>query len=186
MASKLERAYRFHGHESPGTTLGVIMADYALELFRENITCDDKKDMKAFVETRKCIADSVQIATGRTAGGGLTVVDYGKYAVTLYNATSGEGVRVFVDPEKTREYKNIDDWFLRRKPKKDLPKEIVIKEILKAGRNILSHESVKIKVLGKKHLPIKICVKCKEAFPSEGDELCEGCRNPYYEKKWNA
>ena len=113
-------------------------------------------------------------------------MDYGKYAVTLYNATSGEGVRVFVDPEKTREYKNIDDWFLRRKPKKDLPKEIVIKEILKAGRNILSHESVKIKVLGKKHLPIKICVKCKEAFPSEGDELCEGCRNPYYEKKWNA
>jgi formylmethanofuran dehydrogenase subunit E len=159
------------------------MTDYALELFKKHFECE-RKDMKACVETRKCIADAVQIASGLTAGGGLTIVDYGKYAVTIYNA-SGEGVRVFINPEKTKVYRNIDDWFLRKKEKKDLPKETVIAEMLKARRDVLSYEKVKVEALGKKHLPIRICAECKEAFPSEGNDTCEGCKNPYYQSENN-
>lgn len=180
LSTELEESYALHGNKSPGTTIGVIMADYALDLYSKHVG-GDERIMKAAVETKKCIADSVQTVTGCTAGGGLTVMDYGKYALTLYNKITGEGVRVFLDPKKIKEYQNLNDWFLRKKSKSELSKEVVIEDMLRAGRRVLSYERIQVTFPAKEKLPVRLCAECGEAFPSDGESVCRGCLEGYYE-----
>jgi len=183
--SKLEGVYRFHGHKSPGATIGAIMCTYALELYDSRIW-PDRKDMAAVVESSKCIADAVQIIAHCTAGGGMKVIDYGKYAITLFNRTNGKGVRVFLDAEKLKSCANIHNWFFRKKSKEDLPADVVINEVIASGRSILSHNLVHVDLQTveelPKNFPIRVCDKCGEAFPSKDEGVCRGCTEGYYEK----
>ncbi len=174
----LKKVFEFHGHSSPGTTIGVYMVDYATEL----MTGGGGRELNAFVETIPCLSDAIQIMMGCTVGNErMHVVDYGKFALTIYDKETGEGVRMKLDPDKTKRYRHLDDWFLKKKPKKDLPKELVIRDIMEAGREVLSYEKVKVEISKEKH-PVKFCRICSEPFSSGDDGICGGCRGErYYE-----
>ena len=56
---------------------------------------------EAVVETRKCLPDAVQLLTLCSAGNNwMKVHNLGRYAVSLFDKHTGEGVRVSVDPAK--------------------------------------------------------------------------------------
>ena len=108
----IEKAAEFHGGCPPGIPIGVYMVDYALELL------GDYKKLKCVAETPRCLTNSVQVMTSCTLGNPyFKVVDYGKYAFTLYDRESGEGVRIYVDTKKfdRDKYPLLCSWFLRDK-----------------------------------------------------------------------
>ncbi len=177
----LSKVFEFHGHKSPGTAMGVFMVDYAIELMN-NLIKNRNVELNAVVETIPCLTDAVQIITGCTIGNEkMHVVDYGRFALTLYDKKTGIGIRVKLDVEKTKGYKNLHDWFLKRKPKRDLPKELVIGDIINARRDVLSYEMVRVKIKEEK-LPVRFCSKCKEPFSSNNGGICKYCGGEgYYE-----
>src|SRR3974390_3475300 len=85
----------FHGSLAPGLLIGGFIVDLALQNLPEGELFD------AICETPVCLPDSVQLLTPCTIGNGwLTVLDFGRFAVTLYEKTSGQGVRVYLDVNK--------------------------------------------------------------------------------------
>lgn len=49
----------------------------------------------------------------------MKVHNLGRYAVSLFDKHTGEGVRVSVDPAKLDAFPRNPGWFLKEKPKKD-------------------------------------------------------------------
>ena len=91
----VERVRDFHGFAAPGVLIGGFMVELAYQHLPEEGLFD------AISETAKCLPDAIQLLTPCTVGNGwLTVINMGRYAMTLYNKYTGEGVRVFVDPLK--------------------------------------------------------------------------------------
>ena len=74
----------------------------------------------AVAETAKCLPDAVQILTPCTLGNGwMRVLNLGRYALSLYDKYTGEGVRVWVDLDRLAPYEEIRGWFLKLKKKAD-------------------------------------------------------------------
>ena len=74
----------------------------------------------AVCETRNCLPDAIQLLTPCTIGNGwLKVVNVGRFALSLYDKYEGEGVRVFLDPVKVADWPEINNWYLKLKPKKE-------------------------------------------------------------------
>ena len=91
----VEMVRAFHGFEAPGVLIGGFMVDYASRHLSEGRLLD------ALCETPKCLPDAIQLLTPCTLGNGwLTTVKVGRFALTLYDKETGEGVRVFIDPAK--------------------------------------------------------------------------------------
>jgi formylmethanofuran dehydrogenase subunit E len=85
----------------------------------------------------------VQLFTPCTLGNGwMRVLDWDRFALTLYNRVSLRGCRVWLDAGKTAARPAIHDWFLKRVPKDELPLEILLGQILEARRSLLSCRSV--------------------------------------------
>ena len=81
---KLEKAVAYHGHLCSGQAIGVKMALYAIELLDLGVK-DDYKNLKVYVETDRCIADSIMTVTGCKVGKRrFVLLDYGKTACTYY------------------------------------------------------------------------------------------------------
>lgn len=88
----LERASAFHGHMCMGLYVGVRMALFAGELL--NADWEDEAFVVE-VETDRCPADGVLIATGLSVGRKrFRVLDYGKCAAAFYDTRDGAGVRL--------------------------------------------------------------------------------------------
>ena len=69
----------FHGNLAPGLLIGGFMVDLAMKHLPEGEFFD------AVCETPVCLPDAVQILTPCTIGNGwLSIVPFGKFAVTLY------------------------------------------------------------------------------------------------------
>jgi formylmethanofuran dehydrogenase subunit E len=169
----------FHGTQAPGLILGGIMVDYALSQMPPGVL------FEALCETPACLPDAIQLLTPCTTGNGwLRVVNLGLFALSLYDKYTGQGVRIFVDPEKLKGWTEIVNWLYKLKPKGEQDKALLLAQIEQAGRAILSRRKVEIKdqYLGKTSKgAIANCPECGEPYPKRDGVLCLSCQggSPY-------
>lgn len=93
----LERAVRAHGHLCPGTVVGVRLALLGLSLlgYEAPLNDQDIKQVIAFVEIDRCLADAVAATTGLRLGRrSLKFRDLGLQAATFLDLATGRAVRV--------------------------------------------------------------------------------------------
>ncbi len=171
----------FHGTLAPGLIIGGFMIDLAMKNLPEGEFFD------AICETPVCLPDAVQILTPCTIGNGwLSVVPFGRFAVTLYEKYSGEGVRVYLDTKKLEKWPEVRDWYLKRKKKQDQNSDLLMSQIKEAGHGLLSLQHVQVepdRVRRKKMGPVDICPGCGEAYPKRDGDQCLDCggESPYRE-----
>ena len=186
MKDYMSRVVTFHDSPAPGVLIGSFMVDYALELL--GVTPGEK--LFAVCETHKCAPDALQVIANITTGNNrLRIIPIGKFAMTVNTSTANptaESVRVYIDPEKLKQYPVIDLWYAND-PKfmsstMDIPLQ---EEIFRAGRDILSFERVQVSVTPKRKWKSVTCPWCGDAVPDylfENDR-CGGCGSmKYYEK----
>lgn len=88
--------------------MGGFMVDIALSMMPEGVL------FEAVSKTRNCLPDAIQLLTPCTIGNGwMRILHLGRYALSLYDKKSGEGVRVFVDPVAVGECPEVKAWFFR-------------------------------------------------------------------------
>ena len=169
----------FHGHLAPGLIVGGFMVDLAMKNLPEGQFFD------AVCETEVCLPDAVQILTPCTIGNGwLSIVNFGRFAVTLYEKYSGKGVRVYLDTEKLNAWPEVRDWYLKKKKKQDQDKELLMAQIKEAGYGLLGVQKLQVdpeKVRRKKMGPVAICPACGEAYPMRDGDKYRNCQGdtPY-------
>jgi len=175
----LELIRSFHGHVAPGVVIGGIMISIARKQLPEGILFD------AICETSACLPDAVQIFTPCTVGNGwLKVVNLGRFAISLYDKHSGNGVRIWLDPVKLQHWDEIRSWFLKLKTKREQNTDRLLEQIRNVGAGIYTIRQVQIKPeYLTKHSkgPIEICSVCGEAYPARDGVVCLGCQGeaPY-------
>jgi len=171
----------FHGNLAPGLIIGGFIVDLAKKYLPEGTLFD------VVCETPACLPDAVQILTPCTIGNGwLSIVNFGRFAVTLYEKYSGKGVRVYLDTEKLNNWPQIRDWYLKKKPKNEQNLDLLIAQIKEAGHGLLGVQQVQVepgKVRRNKMGPVGICPVCGEAYPSKDGGICRNCQGetPYTE-----
>jgi len=175
----LEVVRNFHGSTAPGIIVGGIMVDMARDALPQDTIFD------ALVETPKCLPDAVQLLTLCTVGNGwLKIVNLGRYALTLYDKYTGEGIRVFVDPGKLDRWEEIQGWIFKLKPKKEQDFDRLMSQIRAAGRDILTARPIQVsldQLSRKKMSSIALCPICREPYPEDDGAACRGCHgdSPY-------
>jgi len=169
----------FHGNMAPGLIIGGFMVDLAMK----NLPPGEFYD--AICETAVCLPDSVQLLTPCTMGNGwLKVLEFGRFALTLYEKYGGEGVRVYLDTEKLEKWPEIQSWFFKLKPKKEQNLQALLDQIKEAGDAIMTLQKVKVdpKPLHRPKLgKVAVCPGCGETYPVRDGERCRACRgeSPY-------
>jgi formylmethanofuran dehydrogenase subunit E len=175
----LHRVESFHGYSAPGVILGGFMVNRAKSHIPRGVL------FNALCETTTCLPDAIQLLTPCTIGNGwLEVLNFGRFALTLYDKVKGAGFRVFLVPEKVKEQSEISAWFFKLKPKAEQNTELLIAQIKEAGETLcgiypvwVRPELLKKKERGK----IIICPSCQEAYPADDGGICQGCQgeSPY-------
>lgn len=182
----LKKSTAFHGNPAPGLMIGGYMVEFAKTRLPGDMP------FNAIVETPKGLPDAVQLLTPCSTGNnGLKVVNLGKYALSLYDTTTGEGVRVHIDSDRLGPWPQIQGWLFQRTPKEDQDKDKLMAEIRQAGPAILNAEAVRVHDRFLKRNPmarVATCVVCHEAYPESDGGVCRGCRNdtPYASVAGNA
>jgi formylmethanofuran dehydrogenase subunit E len=170
---------RFHGWTAPGVVIGGFMVDRAKALLGQGVEAD------ALVETVHCLPDAVQLFTPCTCGNGwLKVLDWDKFALSLYDKKTLNGFRVWLDLEKLANFPSLFQWYMRLVDKKSLPLEVLVRDITLAGWEILSSAPVRITRFYEKHKKgeIAVCPECGEAYPTRQGPRCLFCQGQgYYE-----
>ncbi|HYR03407.1 MAG TPA: FmdE family protein, partial [Syntrophobacteria bacterium] len=139
----------------------------------------------ALCETPACLPDAVQLLTPCTVGNGwLKVINLGRYAVSLYDKDSGDGVRVFLDPRKLASWPEVEAWLFKLKPKAEQDKGLLLAQMAEAGAELCGVQSVKIqeRFLKKQSRGrIALCPLCSEPYPERDGAICRGCQGeaPY-------
>lgn len=174
----LKKIADFHSHVAPGLVIGAIMVDLAQEIIGPGVEAD------AVVETRKCLPDAIQIFTPCTIGNGwMTVVDWNKFALTLYDKHRLTGCRVWLDIDKARNYKNLYKWFMGLASKQELPLNVLLDTIFEADRAMLSHQRVRhtgFPYEKQEPRPQGVCPVCGESgYLAHGPE-CLACQGAGY------
>jgi formylmethanofuran dehydrogenase subunit E len=173
----LQKIERFHNWKAPGLVLGLFMVDWALEQIGPDIETD------AIVESRYCLPDAIQLFTPCTIGNGwLKIVDWEKFALSLYDRRKLNGYRVWLDLDKTSHYPDLYNWYMRLVPKKDLPLKVLLEVIISAKRSVLSSRKIHMTRYYKrvKKGDIAICSECKEAYPVSQGSQCAACQGDTY------
>jgi len=171
----------FHGAAAPGLLIGGFMVDLAQKNLPEGEFFD------AICETPVCLPDAVQLLTPCTIGNGwLTVFNFGKFAVSLFEKSTGAGVRVYLDMEKLKNWSEVNSWFLKLKTKKEQDHDLLMGQIKEAGHDILSMQKIKVepeKLQRTKGGSSAVCPVCHEAYPAKDGDKCKGCNgeSPYVE-----
>jgi formylmethanofuran dehydrogenase subunit E len=186
LIENFRRCIEFHTYPAPGLLVGVYMVDYALELLKP----PEGRKIYAVCETTKCLPDALQVMAHCTTGNHrLRVIPIGKFAITLNGPADApyvNGVRVFVDGDKIQRYPTFALWYTKD-PLFD-PRTrgtALIDEIIDAGRDLLSHEQVRVKVPQKLPWKSAVCSICGEIVPDNMlvNGVCSDCRSQsYYEK----
>lgn len=185
-AAFLKTAAAFHGHPAPGLLMGARMVAEAQERLPAGILYE------AICETRWCLPDAIQLLTPCTTGNGrLAVLDWGRYALSLFDKFSGHGVRVYLDPAKLSPFDAVLDWFLKRRPRHAQDSARLGEQILRNGAHMLSAVAVQVRpaLLGKPRKgAIAVCPACAEAYPARHGPVCRGCRatSPYLDPAGDA
>ena len=174
----LEEITNFHGFPAPGVVIGAVMVDWAKEHIGPGVEAD------AIVETLRCLPDAVQLFTPCTLGNGwMRVLDWDRFALTLYDRNTRRGGRVWLDAAKTAAHPAIHDWFLKRVAKDALPLETLLGSILEVRRAELSCRSVIVTdfLRRPKKEKVVICPGCGEAFDPRAGDCCKCClRGGYF------
>lgn len=163
----------FHGNTAPGVMIGGSMVDLAYRCLPEGGLYD------VICETAKCLPDAVQILTPCSTGNQwLRIIDTGRFALAFYDKATGEGVRVFIDPQKLETWPEIKGWLLKLRPKAEQNTELLMREIERAGSDICSVEKIKVSLdlLKKKKGSIVLCPSCGEPYPSLRGAICPACK----------
>ena len=175
----LDRVKSFHGNLAPGLVIGGFMVDLAMKNLPKGEFFD------AICETPVCLPDAVQLLTPCTIGNGwLSIVPFGRFAITLYEKYTGAGVRVYLDTEKLNKWAEVRDWYLKKKKKKEQDADLLFGQIREAGQGLLSVQKVQVdpeKVRRKKTGPVGFCPVCGEAYPLRDGDSCRNCQGetPY-------
>ena len=167
----------FHGWQAPGLVLGLFMVDWAIERIGNDIEAD------AIVETRHCLPDAIQLFTTCTVGNGwMKILDWDKFALSLYDRRTKHGFRVWLDLEKTQRYPELYKWYLRLIPKKELPLDVLLGVILEAGRQVLSSNAITMTRYHDrvKKTHVNVCPVCNEAFAATQGPICLACKGQGY------
>ncbi len=173
----------FHGSVAPGLLIGGFMVDLA----RRQLPDEGLYD--ALCETRSCLPDAIQLLTPCTIGNGwLKIINLGRYALSLYEKYGGEGVRVYVDPEKLKEWPEIYNWFFKLKPKKEQDLTLLLQSIREAGSSYCGIQSVKLKsrfIEIHRRRGFAVCSLCGESYPLDDGGICRACQGeiPYVESE---
>lgn len=179
----IELVTSFHGYAAPGLLVGGFMVDLA----RRQLPDEGLYD--ALCETPSCLPDAVQLLTPCTIGNGwLRIVNLGRYALSLYEKYGGEGVRVYIDPQKLKAWPEIYNWFFKLKPKPEQDTERLLKEIREAGASYCGIQAVKVKSRFLKianRRGFAICPLCNESYPLDDGGICRACQGelPYIESE---
>lgn len=174
-----DMAAKFHGYPAPGLLLGGYMVEMAKKAMPDGTL------FEVVVESKKCLPDAVQLLTLCSAGNNwMKVINLGKYALSMFDKYTGEGVRVHVDVSRLDPYPEIRAWFLKLKPKREQDSEQLFRELEEAGDSICAMVPIRIRsrLLGHSHMgAIGVCPRCGEAFPQDDGVLCRGCQGeaPY-------
>jgi len=169
----------FHGNLAPGLVIGGFMVDLAMKNLPEGEFFD------AICETPVCLPDAVQLLTPCTIGNGwLSIIPFGRFAITFYEKYTGAGVRVFLDMEKLNHWPEVRDWYLKKKKKSEQDKDLLFAQIKEAGHALLGVQKVQVdpeKVRRKKTGPVGFCPVCGEAYPLRDGDSCRNCQGetPY-------
>ena len=169
----------FHGNVAPGLIIGGFMVDLARKDFSQDLLYD------AISETRTCLPDAIQLLTPCTIGNGwLRVMDFGRFALSLFDKYQGEGVRVFLDSKKVEDWPEIRDWFFKLKSRKEQDANRLRDQIVEAGPEILTAQRIVVEgaFLGKKGKgAVGKCPVCSEAYPIKDGPSCLACQggSPY-------
>src|SRR5512138_2310897 len=170
----IDKLIAFHGNFAPGLLIGGFMVDAAVR----RMTTYEFFD--AICESTSCLPDAIQMLTPCTVGNGwLKVINTGRFAIALYEKRSGEGVRVGVDVNKLERYPEVRNWFLRLVSKHEQDKDALLREIRRAGQDILFAKPVRVssELRAKKpRTPVVLCESCGEAYPENGRVFCAACQ----------
>jgi formylmethanofuran dehydrogenase subunit E len=171
---------KFHGSVSPGILMGGFMVDYALK------NLPDGEFFDAISETRACLPDAIQLLTPCTIGNGwMKIMNFSRYALSLYEKKKGDGVRIYFDPGKVSSWPEIQTWFYKLKPKKEQNSDRLIQEIIDAGHDLYGLRRIKIRpdllAPGTHSDRIIHCSKCGEPIRSVLGTACPACmgEDPY-------
>ena len=175
----VQRVISFHGAAAPGLLTGGFIVDMALKNLPEG------EFFEAVCETPTCLPDAVQLLTPCTTGNGrLTILDFGRFAVSLYNKTNGAGFRVYIDLEKIKKWPELNSWFLKHKTKKEQDHDLLMSQIKESGYSILSMQRICVvpeQIRREKMGSPAVCPDCGEAYPLKHGKKCRNCNggSPY-------
>ena len=95
----LDRAVAFHGHLCAGQVIGTRMARLALAYFHID-DADTYRDLVAFVECDRCLADAVTVVANCHIGRRrLKWYDYGIMSATFYDMRTERAIRISQQPD---------------------------------------------------------------------------------------
>ena len=177
----LQLLQSFHGSLAPGLIIGGFMVELALKSFPKG------ELFNAICETSTCLPDAVQLLTVSTIGNGrLTILDFGRFAITFYGKDSGKGVRVYLDASKLEKYPEIKSWYFKLKPKQEQDSPLLLSQMKEAGERILSLQRIRVEPASLKRGKIGAvapCPRCGEAYPLRTGNVCRACQgeSPYLE-----
>jgi formylmethanofuran dehydrogenase subunit E len=175
----IEMIKAFHGHIAPGMVLGGFMVDLAYRNRPQGEFFD------AICETRACLPDAIQLLTPCTVGNGwLSIIDLGRFALSLFEKYTGDGVRVYVDSSKLDRWPKIKTFLFKLKSKKEQDSEVLIREINLARAAILAVQKVAVDldaIKSSRRDTFTACTLCGEGFPKADGDICLGCQGkaPY-------
>lgn len=177
MADYLLKAEEFHGHVSPGVVLGGFLVDAAWERLGQT------NYLNAVVETVVCLPDAVQILTPCTLGNNfLQVLDWGKFALTLYDRQSLLGYRAWADRQAIAQHPEVAGWFLRGAGGLALPKDQVVEHLARLGPELLGVAAVRLHQALKSQDKVATgpCPGCGESYPLRLGPACPACAGQAY------
>ncbi|MDW5550394.1 FmdE family protein [Methanosarcina sp.] len=176
LLSQIEKVIPFHGFLTSGALIGIQM----LNIARRELDIRDGERIYVTCETKSCMPDPFQILAGATIGNnGLKIMNFGKMAVTINKqapegANNVKGIRIILDPEKTKDYPKLHAWFLNTEK---LSHVEVVPILLEAGEKVYSWKFVDVEVPVRKKKRIQCCESCGEMFIQHDNELlCGDCK----------
>ncbi len=170
---------KFHGNPAPCLIIGAYMVEQAKSHMPGGVLYD------AVSETSYCLPDAIQLLTPCTIGNGwMRILNFGLYAMSLYDKRTGEGVRVRLDLDRLDAWPSIRAWYMKTTPKKEQDSDLLQEEIYEAGISILSAQPVTVKAeyVGRPDRGgIVRCAICGEPHPGVFGAVCRSCRgeSPY-------
>jgi formylmethanofuran dehydrogenase subunit E len=175
----LQVVQSFHGYTAPGVIIGGFMVNLAKGRLPEGVLYN------AICETSVCLADAIQLLTPCTIGNNrLKILNFGRFALSLYDKNRGDGLRVFLDPNKIDQWSEIKHWFFKIKSKAEQDMELLLAQIKESGETLCVVHPVQVRpefLKKEKRGEIVICPRCQEAYPAKDGEVCRGCQggSPY-------